>query len=205
MVLHDEAAGKLPEPIKPENKEQCLDTRALESDDKQADSTDTETETPTLHSINGNSPGYKTQQLDTESNGSYRNKMLWQGAIRSDGNENKPRWSDSVTSKPMQKPSWQNAAKREIETWLSTEPVNKPQWRDSETDGNKSHWRDGDTGGNKPHGRVGDTDKTVDKSGVDAIPPKPKRQNPSKQATKSTDSFSSEPILMKLPKVIYGP
>ena len=195
VVLHDEAAGKLSEPIKPENKDQYLDSGPLESDDKQADSTDTETETPVLHSVNGNLPGYKTQRLDTEADRSYRNKMLWQGAIRSDGNENKPRWSDSGTSKPMQKPYWQNAAKREIETWLSsssTEPGNEPQRRDSDTDGNK------------PLRRDGDTDKAADKNGMDAIPAKPKRQSNSKQTTKSTDSFSSEPILMKLPKVIYS-
>lgn len=186
VVLDDEAAGKVPslievETAQPEHKTQWLDTGPPGSD-KQLESADTyippETEAPGPHNLHGN----KTQWLDTEASRPLSNKVQWQGGIRSDSNETRPRWSDSGIYKPPHKLQWQNAAKREIETWLTSNP-GEP--------------------GNKPQQRVAGTDKTKDWDEVDVTTAQQKKPY-NKQATKSTENFTSEPILMKLPKVIFS-
>ena len=192
VVLDDEATGRFPplieaETAQPDGKTQWLDTDPLESD-RHLGSTDAnmaENEAPVLHSTDANPPGNKTQWLDTEDSKPLWNKAQWQGAVRSESMENGPRWSDSVTYKPPNKLQWQNVAKREIETWLTSSSPGEP--------GNKAQWRDADG------------DKTKDRNEVDATTAKPKKQYSSKQSTtKSNECFSSEPILMKLPKVTFS-
>lgn len=186
VVQHDEAAGKFPPLIEaetaiPEEKEQWLDTGPLESDKwlQNTDANVAENEAP-VPNIDVNPPGNKTQWLNTEDSKPPRSKAQWQGAVRYESNENKPLWSDSGISKPMKKLQWQSA-KRDIETWLTSSPgesTNRSQWRDV------------------------DGDNTKDKNEPDVTSAKPKKQYGNKQATKSdSESYSTEPILMKVPKV----
>ena len=177
VVLDDEAAGKVPSLIEaqPEHKTQWLDTES----DKQPP----ETEALRPHNTSTNPLGNKTQWLDAEASKPLSNKAQWEGAVRSDNNEARPRWSDSGTYKPPHKLQWQNAAKREVEAWLTSNP-GEP--------------------GNKPQQRVSDTDKTKDWNEVDVTTAQPKKPCNNKQATKSNENFSSEPVLMKLPKVTFS-
>ena len=183
VVLDDEATGKFPPLIEavtaaqPEHKTQWLDTGPPSADINMPP----ENEALGIHSNDANPPGNKIQWLDGEASKPLRSKAQWQGAVRSENNENRPRWSDSGTYKPPNKLQWQNAAKREIESWLTSNPGES---------GNKAQWRD--------------ADKTKDRSEVDATTGKPKKQYSNKQATKFSECFSSEPILMKLPKVTFS-
>ena len=186
VVLDDEAAGKVPslieaEMAQPEHKTQWL---GPSESDKQLESANTnmppETEAPRPHDTSTNPLRNKTQWRDTEVSKPLSNKAQWQGAVRSDG-EIRPRWSSGIYQPPHKQ--WQNATKHDVETvtWMTSNP--------------------GETG-NKPQRRVADTDKTKDWNEVDITTAQSKKPYNNKQATKSNENFSSEPILMKLPKVI---
>lgn len=135
--------------------------------------------TPQAYRSNVNSPGNKTQWLDTGSPKPPRNKSQWQDRFES--NDNKAQRSDR--SKVNKGQQWEGDTKYHSEMWL---PANPDQ------PGKKvAQWRD--------------TDKTKGKNELDTVTTKPKKQCSNKQDTLPSQSSSescSEPILMKLPKVM---
>lgn len=181
VVQQDVAPGRLYSPetetTKPGSKGLWLPYSSYEGN-QQAES-DYVTSVGTKHDMTTDvhPPGNKTRWLDTETAKPPRNKAQWQ-----DSDDNKAQWSGRTTPKMNKGRQWEDDSKYQSEKWqqpsLSDEPGKKAQWRDT-ADSDKAKGR------NEP-----DTVTTA----------KAKKQL--KHDTKPTSSeSSSEPILMKLPKV----
>lgn len=175
VVQHDEASGKFQH-----HGAKLYSSPPNDYERPQGTATNvSESETAWAHGNNVKPPGNKAQWFDTESAKPPKNKPQWQGGAKLESNENKPRWSDSGVSKVVSKSQWQDDIQHQNETWRSSnpiDPVKKPPWKDT------------------------DANKAKDNNELVATTSKSKKQP--KDVTKSiSESFSSEPVLMKLPKV----
>ena len=177
VVQQDVASGKLhsPEPTGP--KGLWLPVSSYEDNQRVQTSVSKNDTTTDVHP-----PGNKTRWLDTETTKPPRNKAQWQDRLES--YDNKAQWLGRTTSKVNKGRQWEDDSKNHNEMWQpsnSDEPGKKAQWRDT-------------NGGDKAKGR--------NEPDTDTATAKAKKQSSIKHDVNTSSESCSEPILMKLPKVL---